>query len=422
MKSLALMRGYVSKLLTYLVVMAFAFVGFVAFSPAANAAPVLSTTFANSYLLSPTDAMSVADVEQSIVHLDVAYSAYVQYEYTKDGVDYTKWSEDPTTVYYGCTGFFVTSIYIVTAGHCVDPADSGIAYDIVDEFLLDAMEAAGEKLPDNVIENARNTWAIAGDNDHDDPLVKVTVLAQPGGVVGAVVTRDTVAQVVDFKRFEDGDVALLKVADTGAKGMVIAAATPKQSEPINSIGFPSSIGQSQDYKSVRASFKTGTVSSSQTSDNGVAGIEVSTDMDYGMSGGPTVNAQNEVVGVNSYMLTNAKTNFNFITDTVDLRTFLTRNGVTMAAPAVVVRPSDSTGSDKPRALASPAASSGMPSWLWLVIGIGVVALILIGAFVFLYMRQNKKTSKPTPSHSAKRPATTGSADADASQETERSEE
>ena len=51
------------------------------------------------------------------------------------------------------------------------------------------------------------------------------------------------------------------------------------------------------------------------------------DISGGMSGGPTVNANGEVIGVNSFTISGEEQAFNFITDTRDLNRFLQQNGV-----------------------------------------------------------------------------------------------
>jgi len=69
------------------------------------------------------------------------------------------------------------------------------------------------------------------------------------------------------------------------------------------------------------------VSSRHISERGVAGLEVNADISGGMSGGPTVNANGEVIGVNSFTISGEEQAFNFITDTRDLNRFLQQNGV-----------------------------------------------------------------------------------------------
>ena len=67
-----------------------------------------------------------------------------------------------------------------------------------------------------------------------------------------------------------------------------------------SVGFPGAVQPNAAGAEVpQPSYKTGTVSSRQVDDSGIARTEVSATMGSGMSGGPTVNSAGEVIGTNS---------------------------------------------------------------------------------------------------------------------------
>ena len=118
----------------------------------------------------------------------------------------------------------------------------------------------------------------------------------------------------------------------------------------------------------RASFKSGTVSSLQVTPQGVTMIEVSDALSGGMSGGPTVDKNGVVMGINDMTLT-GDANFNFVTNTPDLRSFLLSHGVVLAAPA--------------------APKSGI-SMLWYAIGGGVALLLALSASVFAVILRRKR--------------------------------
>ena len=136
-------------------------------------------------------------------------------------------------------------------------------------------------------------------------------------------------QLVDYRPFEQGDVALLKADVTGTVPLPVTASDPTSGTAVTSVGFPGSVQSVVDASRVRASFKTGSVSSQQISDQGVPRTEINADLSGGMSGGPTVDALGNVVGVNSSKI-NGDQAFNFITDASDLHQWLTARGVTLA--------------------------------------------------------------------------------------------
>ena len=140
-------------------------------------------------------------------------------------------------------------------------------------------------------------------------------------------------QLVDYRPFEQGDVALLKADVTGTVPLPVTAADPTSGTSVTSVGFPGSVQSVVDASRVRASFKTGSVSSQQISDQGVPRTEINADLSGGMSGGPTVDSLGNVVGVNSSKI-NGDQAFNFITDASDLHDWLTAKGVTLAGTNV----------------------------------------------------------------------------------------
>jgi hypothetical protein len=141
---------------------------------------------------------------------------------------------------------------------------------------------------------------------------------------------------------------------------------------VTSIGFPGELRQVADQSQIaRASFKTGSVSSRQVTPQGATKIEVSAPIGPGMSGGPTVNRDGQVVGVNSSGLRD-EANFNFITDTPDLRAFLVSHDVVLAQSS------------------APQAAMGA---LWYAIG-GVVVLIPALGATTLWMIRRRRHPQP----------------------------
>jgi hypothetical protein len=150
------------------------------------------------------------------------------------------------------------------------------------------------------------------------------------------------------------------------------------------IGFPASVGNAVDSSRVRASFKSGHVSSQQLSTTGVAQTEVDAPISPGMSGGPTIDTQGNVLGVNSFKLNGETQAFNFITDTSDLHDWLVAHGVQLAAPKMAAAASSSGGpvNMQPFAPQATPSSGGSSALVWVLI---LVALLLAAAVVTLFL-------------------------------------
>jgi serine protease Do len=316
-------------------------------------------------------------VKNSIVYVSIADTGYVQIpgNQTDDGTP--MWS-DPTEVDYTCTGFVVDpSGFIATAGHCVN-IDTEVKEDIRSQMISDLVDNGklDKSKADDLTDTANSEeWPIEG-KDAGSPIIRSVQVIQPE-VPNRVITQFTTVQVVDAQNFDAGDNAVLKLSGMSPlKPLVIANKAPDPGTALTSVGFPGNIGDTTDQSRLQQpSFKSGTASSQQVSQTGVAGTEVNSDIGSGMSGGPTVdNSNGEVLGINSYTLAGDKQseNFNFITNAPALRVFLQKNGVTLAEPA-------------------PPAKS-FP-WIWVIAGVVAVLAILIAGFVVLLMRR-KKSSIP----------------------------
>ncbi len=322
-----------------------------------------------------------ASAEASTVQIAIKWEGYVNYT-TATG---NEWTTKPIVDVRGCSGFFVsTTGQLVTAGHCVQP-DRG-RENILEAFLnlkvkegqLTSQEAA------NLWSTANLNWKVEG-NSQGSPVIRTVYVGQPKGVTGAALTEPLVAQVQDIKPFREGDCALLKVEMPGqTPALPIASADPKTGAAVTSIGFPGTVEDSVAPGKVRASFKTGTISSQQITDAGVAVTEINADISQGMSGGPTVDAQGNVLGVNSYKLNGEQQNFNFITDTSDLKSWLTGKNVALVAEKAAAGPGGQ--SDRPITVSAPAESGGIPWYVWVIGGVVLLAAVIV-LLVFLMRRK-----------------------------------
>lgn len=158
---------------------------------------------------------------------------------------------------------------------------------------------------------------------------------------GRIIDYFIAAQVVDFQKADDGDNAVIKVAnEPPLPALPVAEKAPVPGTALTSVGFPGDVGGAMDPSRLQEpSFKDGTASSQQVTPSGAANTEVSAAISAGMSGGPTVDdATTEVAGLNDYTLTGENQPFNFISDAAALRAFVVKNGVHLVSLAKPARP------------------------------------------------------------------------------------
>jgi serine protease Do len=306
-------------------------------APAASAAPTpppagsTDTPAADTATTSAADQALDTTIEPSVVQLYIEWSGYVG---LPDEAG-TIWS-DEVQVAAICTGFFVSdSGQIATAGHCVDPVEG--RHSLVDTFLGSLVDE-GVLTPDEAaatVGTAYATWPVEGVDAGSEPQ-RIVYAMQPKAVDGIVLEDPLAVQLVDYRSFDQGDTALLKADVTGSIPLPVSDVDPTNGMAVTSVGFPASVQSVVDASRIRASFKTGSVSSQQISELGVPRTEINADLSGGMSGGPTVDSLGNVVGVNSSKIVGDQA-FNFITDASDLNEWLTAKGVTLT-PANVPAP------------------------------------------------------------------------------------
>ncbi|SNS35270.1 Trypsin-like peptidase domain-containing protein [Geodermatophilus pulveris] len=325
---------------------------------------------------------SVGAAERSIVSLTVEWEGFVRYP-TSSGQ--WRWSA-PIALTGSCTGWFASGQgHVVTAGHCLDPAE--VEDDVRAAFLA-------ERGLD--LDPSRLDWPVEGRGESTVPDLTRVWVSQPPVLEGAVLEDALVAQVVDWQPEADGDLALLKVNNLPepTPALTVAADPPSVGDEVTAIGYPGHVGGVSDPARLRASFKTGTVSSTQVTHEGVARTEVNADMAQGMSGGPTVDARGAVVGVVSAGF--ADQAFNFMTDHAALVAFLDHHDVeasgTGASGALTADPGLAV-----QGRTAPAGEFPVTS----LVAAGGVALALAGGGTFLAGRRRPATA---PASAAAAPA------------------
>ena len=243
-------------------------------------------------------------VQPSIVYLTTTFSGYVWDPYLGDGGMYLDDAQDDAKVFsvtVQCSGFAVSSDgYLATAGHCVDKKygldlvaqaaaewtqetgyyDEAIAIDeLVDDYEVDQWDAAREKVISNTVyRKVEATWSQS--------------------LAGTSIEKHAPARVVGAQKFDRGDGALLKVEGDGFNALPLADGdVPEINSEVVAVGYPGIIEGYTDRDLV-PTFNPTTISSHKSVGNGLLTVlQLSTTLGHGMSGGPTVNLDGEVVSV-----------------------------------------------------------------------------------------------------------------------------
>ena len=239
-------------------------------------------------------------VQPSVVYETITWSGYI-YDTFND--TYLR-TDEPFTVRTQCTGFVVNPDgWVATAGHCVHP-DLGkeairraaaewaltsdyyatpellTVEDVVGDFRVDTFDQVGHVVRNRVDREVKVSWGAS--------------------VSGVDVEKRKPARVVDYQAFTQGDSALLKVEETDLNAIELADADGVEiNSDVTSIGYPAIIDTFTD-PDLTPTFQPGTVSSLKTLENGLVKVlQLSAQLSGGMSGGPTVDGEGNVIGINS---------------------------------------------------------------------------------------------------------------------------
>ena len=258
-------------------------------------------------------------VQPGIVYMETTYSGYV-----KTGSGY--WLNDgkPLTMTASCSGFFVSPDgHIATAGHCVDKAEGRTM--LIEQALTDLLGAP----TDDDLRVALATFTVKSADTPARTGVDRSVRAAYGVNYGGLPTgRPLPARVLGFRAFDKGDVALVKIEAENAPTLELAPAdTIDIGSSVVSVGYPGKVDLVTD-QTFDPSFKDGAISSKKTRGGGLRTVfELSAAVAGGMSGGPTVDLQGRVVGVNSFGADAATEQFNFISPVTEVENLLADEGV-----------------------------------------------------------------------------------------------
>ena len=270
----------------------------------------------------PTE-RAAAEARPAVVYLTETFSGYVADEtgtYFNDG--------NPFELSATCTGFGVNPDgYIATAGHCVDTTSpEGIRSDFITAAARQVVDVVPDLALADVVAFGMANWSVEGAAKGSPIDARISVIS--GAITGTGTTGQALpARVVDFRPFSQGDVALLKVETTDLPSVELAGDSDVQiGTPLLSVGYPASADAVTD-PGLEPSNKDGQVSSKKTVGT-VPVYETSAALTPGMSGGPTIDLEGRVLGVNSFMPAGESQAFNFIAPAAGLGELLSRNGVT----------------------------------------------------------------------------------------------
>ncbi|MBM7471637.1 trypsin-like peptidase domain-containing protein [Subtercola frigoramans] len=256
------------------------------------------------------------------VYLSGTWTGFVNYP-TADG-SYS-WS-DQIDAGFSCSGFVASPDgYIVTAGHCADVAEGKSA--IVDQFL--ANEVAKGTITDADVTSfisggAEANWPVEGQTTGSSPELAMQVY--PAISITGSNAAGYAGVLVDDRPISQGDTALFKIDTTSPLPVLLVSANqPTTGQTVNAIGYPGNV-TALVSGNPQPTFSKGEVSGRQQTAGGPF-TQIGITMSPGMSGGPVVNGQGDVVGTVSFGPSNDTQQLNFATAQDTIAAMLARNGV-----------------------------------------------------------------------------------------------
>jgi serine protease Do len=271
-------------------------------------------------------------VQPSIVYLRTTWKAEMYDPVNGDPVRHWLRPDRRKTfeVSFTCSGFFVgPEGHIVTAGHCAQ-YDSTIRVALIEEAARWAIACDcyyATRRDDLIRRFARQDWIVRSRKRDLDVAYGANAAGLPAG-------RALPARLLGIRRAriddteDSGDVALLKIEGEDLPGLLLASDEDLSvGTDVAAVGYPASVDFVTDT-SFAPSFKEGTVSSVQTIERGLQKVyEISAAVSGGMSGGPAVDLEGRVIGVNSFGISGEPQPFNFVRPTEIVRELLVDKGV-----------------------------------------------------------------------------------------------
>jgi S1-C subfamily serine protease len=371
-------------------------------------------------------------VEPSIVYLRTEFTGLVYDNVSKSNVRDEKFTRTSF-----CSGFFVSPQGdVMTAAHCVESTQS-----VKDDLRLAAADWAIERgLYGDVQPTAENVGKVAAGYGvrglQRNVVVAYGVSASADTQSGTA--RRAVVKGIRSASQEAGDVAIVKMLNVrDVPALKIAGDAPVETlEDVWSVGYPAKVDYAVD-DTFAPSFKDGSISSQKTQDD-VPVYELSSGMAPGMSGGPTVDAEGNVIGVNSFIaldddrtrseaftfVQTAETANDLVADKNINNDFGETNTIYREGIEAYFDGDKGTSTDRleevitrvpnhalareylTKAEALPEDSSGMPGWAWVLIALAVIAATAGGVYALLRSGRFKsaRSTKPAVEPSGSTPA------------------
>jgi pSer/pThr/pTyr-binding forkhead associated (FHA) protein/S1-C subfamily serine protease len=301
-------------------------------APAARLTTLAAAALCAALIAAPAHAASPSDtslenvsnlVEPSIVQLRTEYAGLV-----RDGQGNDLTGGKPVKVDTTCSGFIVNADgYIATAGRCVD-------LDVATDRLIDiAARRVFKEHPERVPgvnslralkRAAERDWSVVSPSRRHRQRPERNVRAISDVIAGAAPDgRALPASVRRVRGPQNGDLALVKVQAQDLPALALApASSVKEGTPAVSFGFPSSADRVANV-AFTPSFQEGAIGNEKTVDGGLnRAFEVGTPFSAAKSGGPTVDLDGRVLGVNRSLPTRPTPVSNLISPGVEVQQLL----------------------------------------------------------------------------------------------------
>lgn len=235
-------------------------------------------------------------------------------------------SNAPFVATWNCTGFVVNPDgWVATAGHCADAdtAKEQILSRAVSEYQAQYPESPVSQDPLATLQYLAKNAQVEGALPGQGPRVDLTLIYG----TGTKIAEKMPATVVDFKPLGKGDVALLRVDKHNLPSSELGADSEVSiGTPVLAVGYAEATARLTG-RSLDPTYKNGKVSKKSNVKSSPV-YEVDAAVAEGMSGGPTVDLNGKVIGVNSFGPAGESQPFNFIAPADTLATMMAAKAVT----------------------------------------------------------------------------------------------
>jgi serine protease Do len=247
-------------------------------------------------------------VQPSVVYESITFKGYVWDKFNKEyvGQDSREGGSSNAkqfSVPLQCTGYVVNPAgWIATAGHCVDSADGKeqVTRAAIRWRMQQGFYKAQYSEDDlyRLLDFRVNTFD-AQEKLHRNTVTRDIVVSWSAAVSGVQLAKSKPAFVRAFRKHDAGDAALLKVDESDLNAIPLGDSGKVEiNDQVFAIGYPAVIDNYTDAD-LTPTFDSGTISSRKTVARGLLPVlQMNADLSGGMSGGPTVTADGDVIGTN----------------------------------------------------------------------------------------------------------------------------